>query len=170
MFYVSHREHLMVCILWNYWKFCFPATECSHEFWKLRKVQPFSVAGFWVCSQSRQFLAFKSFSAGEEKSYYTMKGNDNWTPLLRTPDSPSSPAASEDSEPLTSITVFATSLEMQSHLAFDEYSKWHHLSPCHLWGQKQFDAPKIPLLFFWKGSWIVSPIMRENHEVTSAEQ
>lgn len=79
------------------------------------------------------------------------EGNDNWTSLLRTPDLPSSPAASEDSEALTCITLFVTLLEMQSLLAFDECSKLHHLSPCHLWGQKQFDSPKISSSLFFKG-------------------
>lgn len=57
-----------LCILWNHWKFCFSAVECSRQCWKLRKDQPFSVARLlaWMCSQSRQFLVFKPFFAGEE--------------------------------------------------------------------------------------------------------
>ena len=49
------------------------------------------------------------------------------------------------------LSLSATSLEMQSFLAFDEYSKWHNLSPCHLWGQKRYDSPKISSSFFFKG-------------------
>lgn len=144
MFNVSQREHLTVCILWNYWKFCFPAVESSHESWKLRKVQPFSVAGFWlcVCSQNRHFLVSKPFSAGEKSSYYMMKGNDNWNLCWRLLIYPLPLLLLKTQKP------WPPSLVLPLHWKCNHFWLWQIFKmtlsvTSHLWGQKQFDPPKI---------------------------
>lgn len=98
-----------------------------------------------MSSQSRQFLVFKPFSAGEENSYYRMMGR---TSPLRTPNLPSPPAASENTELLISITHLATSVEMQSLLLLMNIQNDTICHPGIFEGKSSLTLQRFPLLFF----------------------
>lgn len=157
-----------LCILWNHWKYWFSAVACSHQCWKLGKVQPFSARFLaQMCSQSRHFLVFKPCSAGEGNCCIMMKGIESWTSALKTWFS-------------LLPHCFWRLLSLDLHHSFGHLPGntitlvlwWvFNITPTFTLSSLRAEAVWLSKdLLFLKGKLNNDHIIRENHQMASAEQ